>query len=245
MTTLQCCNCARSGPPSAFALKADCAFCPKCRCRAYPARALGYEPQSLTGGSVDPFLAAGYESANAMSQNQNASLLIFAADVQVAKDDLRPYFTQTQAAVASASPPASPALQGFWPGLYSEWLAFDGSRTSMLSASDDVAHATRLRLALRAFQEKLLAEIPSVPLVLVPLPSPGLLDKLQAAAEGVAAKTKQSADDFNTTFRLVALVGGALAAWMIYRNFKMVEKIGPQAAKLLADHPEVAAKLAV
>lgn len=239
MTTLQCCNCGRFGAPSDFALRDDCAFCPKCRSRAYLVAPTASEAQSLTAGAyLDPSIASGYEAANAMSQN--AALINSAADVQAAKDDLRPYFTQTQAAVARSSPPVSPTLQGFWPGFYSEWLALDGSRPTVFSCSEDIAHITRMRIALRAFHEKLLAENPSAPIVIVPLPSPGLLDRLQTAAESAMDKTKKSADDFNTTFRIVVIAGGVLAGYMIYRSLRVVETVAPQVIKIAADNPQLA-----
>jgi hypothetical protein len=226
--TLKCCNCDRQGPPSAFVLLRDRAECPRCRAQAFVV------PMAMVG--ADPSVQTGYEAVTAYYHN--ASLISGPADVQAAKDALRPYFAQTAQATAECGSDAS-SLSAFWTALYGEWQAFDRKRPSYLDASSDMSHATQLRMRLRAYQEQLLAACPSAQLVLAPPPDATLVDKLTRAGQEAASGVKQTADSYATAVKVALVVGGAVALYAVYKTMKNVGAT----TKLVLDNPDKFAKI--
>ena len=227
--TLKCCNCDRQGPPSAFVLLRTRAECPRCRAQAFvvPAMVVGVEPTVMDG----------YENVTALYHN--AALINGPADVQAAKDDLRPYFAQTAQATGECGQDAD-SLSAYWSVLYNEWRTFDASRPSYITASQDMTHATQLRLRLRAYQEQLSTLCPSAGLLLVPPPSPSLVDKIAQAGQQAASGVQKSAESYATAVKVALVVGGIVAVYAVYKTMQGVSST----AKMALESPEKVAKLA-
>lgn len=212
MATLKCCNCDRQGPPSAFVLLRNRAECPRCRAQAFVVAA------AVVG--ADPNVQAGYENVTAVYQN--AALVNGPADVQAAKDDLRPYFAQTAKATDDCGSDAEP-LSAYWSALYGEWRAFEAKRPSYFDASSDMHHATRLRMRLRAYQSELLSACPDASVVLVPPPDATLVERLTRSGQDAAASVKDAASSYASTVKVVLVVGGIVAIYAVYKTMKNVQ----------------------
>lgn len=186
--------------------------------------------QSHVVGALDPTVLDGYDNVTAVYQN--TSLVSLPGDVRTEKDALVPYVQQTIAAVRQGGADVPPSLRAWWATWLAGWNTFYPQKSTIFSASGDSDRVKQMRKELADFQVKLLASCPDVGPLGVPSDS-SLLGTISQAEKDLVKRADDAAKTFNTTVRIVTVVGGVLVAFFLYQQVKVAKTLGPSVVKAL------------